>query len=176
MKISNCVPSWLYSLVKWIRVISFQALMLSFQRRTLRLYTVTVVLFDSAIVTWNFRRVQLTFSFLSTADDLAPIVSRFSLIYAINRFSSGSVYCRGSMFSQLVSSRFFLVLWLLPTYIFIFLPAFSPMLVGLRSNFSCQLISVSSPSQDRCSGSPYSSMYRLVLLPLVLLVSFCVRQ
>ena len=36
-------------------------------------------------------------------------------------------------------------------------------------------ISASSLSQDLCYGSPCSSMYRFVILPLVLLVSFCVR-
>ncbi|RVX07780.1 hypothetical protein CK203_021864 [Vitis vinifera] len=46
---------------------------------------------------------------------------------------------------------------------------FSPVLVGLRSSFPCQLIFVSSPSYDRWSGSPWSSVYRLVILPLVLL-------
>ena len=49
-------------------LISFQALRLSFQRRTLRFYTVTVVLFDLAIDIGNLRRVQLSFSFPSTVD------------------------------------------------------------------------------------------------------------
>ena len=77
-------------------LISFQALRLSFQRRTLRLYTVTVVLFDLAIVTENLRRVQLSFSFPSTVSVSAHPVP------------FGLVCCHDSVYSQLVSSRFFL--------------------------------------------------------------------
>ena len=121
MKISNCVPNWLYSWVKWMRgilviksfemsktpnpvnlLISFQALRVSFQRRTLRLYTITIILFDPAIVTGNLRYAQFSFSFpsvagvsahsvqstagvsahpvLSAARDSAPTINRFSPI------------------------------------------------------------------------------------------------
>ena len=37
------------------------------------------------------------------------------------------------------------------------------------------VVSMSSPSQDFCSRSPYSSVFRFVHPPLVLLVSFCVK-
>ncbi|RVW35244.1 hypothetical protein CK203_085858 [Vitis vinifera] len=112
-------------------LISFQALRVSFQRRTLRLYTITIILFDPAIVTGNLRYAQFSFSFpsvagvsahsvqstagvsahpvLSAARDSAPTINRFSpisnsqpvLVWIIDLVAP-SILCTGLVLLPLV--------------------------------------------------------------------------